>query len=113
MAKKISAAIKKATTAYEKRLAEEPQEVLELEFTPEPITVTAEHIKILRKISRRIYEAKNNVSDIGEGEIGDKVKIGYLAGQAFSDLDRAEDAIDDLIEELLPSVEDNDDDNNW
>jgi len=112
MAKKISAAIKKATAAYEKRLADEPEE-LELELTPEPVTVTAEHIKTLRKISRRIYEAKNNVSDIGEGEIGDEVKIGYLAGQAFSDLDRAEDAIDDLIELLSPNVEDDDDDNNW
>jgi hypothetical protein len=113
MAKKMTAALKKATAAHEKRLAEESQD-LELEFTPTPVNLTADHIKTLRKISRRIHEAKNNVSDLGEGEIGDVLKIGYLAGQAFSDLDRAEDSLDELIDLLAPGVEDDDDDtSNW
>jgi hypothetical protein len=105
MAKKMTTAAKKA--------AEESQD-LELEFTPTPVTLTADHIKTLRKISRRIHEAKNNVSNIGEDEIGDDVKIGYLAGQAFSDLDRAEDSLDELIDLLASGVEEDDDDtSNW
>lgn len=112
MAKKMTAALKKATAAYNKQVEEESQD-LELEFTPTPVTLTAEHLKTLRKISRRIHEAKNNVSNIGEDEIGDDVKIGYLAGQAFSDLDRAENALDELIDLLATGVEEDDDDNNW
>ena len=112
MAKKMTAALKRAAAAYNKQVEEESQD-LELEFTPTPVTLTVEHLKTLRKISRRIHEAKNNVSNIGEDEIGDDVKIGYLAGQAFSDLDRAEDALDELIDLLSPGVEDDDDDNNW
>lgn len=110
MAKKMTAALKRAA-AYNKQVEEEAEEV-EIEFTPTP-TFTVEHLKTLRKISRRIHEAKNNVSNIGEDEIGDDVKIGYLAGQAFSDLDRAEDALDELIDLLAIGVEEDDDDNNW
>jgi hypothetical protein len=113
MAKKMTAALKRAAATYNKQVEEESQD-LELEFTPTPVTLTADHIKTLRKISRRIHEAKNNVSDLGEGEIGDDVKIGYLAGQAFSDLDRAEDSLDELIDLLAPGVEEDDDDtSNW
>jgi septation ring formation regulator EzrA len=107
----MTAALKRAA-AYNKQVEEETEEV-EIEFTPAP-TLTAEHLKTLRKISRRIHEAKNNVSNIGEDEIGDDVKIGYLAGQAFSDLDRAEDALDELIGLLaIGVVEDDVDTSYW
>lgn len=97
---------KKLSTAPSKEQAV-PEQVTK--STP-IIIITVEQLKTLEKISTRIHAAKNNVSDIGEEGIKDRIQIGYLAGQAFSDLNRAEDTLDELIEQISPSDLDSEDD---
>ena len=77
------------------------------------IVLTEEQFSKLRDISDGLNRAKNTVEDIGEDRELDLRNTGYIAGKVYITLERLEDTLDELLEQIEPEAEEEDDDSNW
>ncbi len=78
--------------AAAKKVAAEPKE--------KKVIITPEQIQKLRSISSLIADARRTVDNIEE--VDTLVSAGFRAGKAYDMADKAEDMIDELINELDP-----------
>jgi len=86
--------------------AEEP--VKKKEFT-----ITAEQLDKLSEISNDLNRAKNTLSDIGDEEDINERQLGYLAGKVFITIDRLEEMLDDIIDNVHGDGDQNEEDSEW
>lgn len=78
--------------------------------TPKVITLTQEQYKRLEEISGQIHQAKRYVDAIGdEGEYNER-QVGFEAGKAYITLDEAEDQLDNILREIDPNEDEDEDD---
>jgi CRISPR/Cas system CSM-associated protein Csm2 small subunit len=75
------------------------------------IVLTKEQYDKLTDISTDINRAKNTLSDIGDDTDMNERQIGYIAGKVFIVLDRLEDVLDEIIDQIDPHNEEEEDNN--
>ena len=89
--------------------AEQKAEQIVLAEKAKQIVLTEEQFSKLRDISDGLNRAKNTVEDIGEDRDLDLRNTGYLAGKVYITLDRLEDTLDEIIDQIDPDTEEEDD----
>jgi hypothetical protein len=79
------------------------------QLVPIDSIITLSEYQALRKARNRVQWAKELIQDIGQNSYESKVELGFAAGKAFNDLDRAFDVLDDLVYKLEPAEIEEDD----
>lgn len=72
------------------------------------IIITREQLDLLTKASEQVTDARRAMDAISRAET--IAEIGFIAGQAFFAVNQVEDLLDDLVSDLTPEDES---DNNW
>lgn len=74
--------------------------VAEVKPKEKRITLTSEQFEALKSASELISEARRELHDFDADNLA---KAGFIAGQAFVALNKAEDVLDEVIDEIDPT----------
>ena len=74
------------------------------------VTLTKKQFETLQAISESITDARLS---IGRFDVENLAEAGFIMGKVFARIDRIEDEISDLVNEVDPGYDKEEDDNNW
>ncbi len=95
--------------AKKKTIVQEFKELIDA--TPKAKTLTEDQFKKLEEIYDKLIDVRRNLGEL-EGE-DNTSKIMFQVGSTYTNIDKCEDELRDIINSFEEDCDDCDDDNNW